>query len=214
MKKVDKIINFMRALEEVCVVNRDLLLYDGSTENDAMHIFKLSFLVMLIAPYLKTPVDYTKMLEMALVHDIAEGKTGDYTAANQLTHPELKTEKLKKEAQAIKELKAMLPAPLNRKIYNLYQEYEKKQTIEAKIVSALDKLEANLQANQYKDGDVRYWQQCENGSEYYKMAQQKKALIKEIDEPIITELENAIISLSCQNMAKYGLKNKKESHKC
>ncbi|MBP3687304.1 MAG: HD domain-containing protein [Alphaproteobacteria bacterium] len=214
MKKVDKIINFMRALEEVCVVNRDLLLYDGSTENDAMHIFKLSFLVMLIAPYLKTPVDYTKMLEMALVHDIAEGKTGDYTAANQLTHPELKTEKLKKEAQAIKELKAMLPAPLNRKIYNLYQEYEKKQTLEAKIVSALDKLEANLQANQYKDGDVRYWQQCENGSEYYKMAQQKKALIKEIDEPIITELENAIISLSCQNMAKYGLKNKKESHKC
>lgn len=206
MKKVDKIINFMRALEEVCVVNRDLLLYDGSTENDAMHIFKLSFLVMLIAPYLKTPVDYTKMLEMALVHDIAEGKTGDYTAANQLTHPELKTEKLKKEAQAIKELKTMLPAPLNRKIYNLYQEYEKKQTIEAKIVSALDKLEANLQANQYKDGDVRYWQQCENGTEYYKIAQQKKALIKEIDEPIITELENAIINLSCQNMAKYGIK--------
>lgn len=206
MKKVDKIINFMRALEEVCVVNRDLLLYDGSTENDAMHIFKLSFLVMLIAPYLKAPVDYTKMLEMALVHDIAEGKTGDYTAANQLTHPELKTEKLKKEAQAIKELKAMLPSPLNRKIYNLYQEYEKKQTIEAKIVSALDKLEANLQANQYKDGDVRYWQQCENGTEYYKIAQQKKALIKEIDEPIITELENAIINLSCQNMAKYGIK--------
>ena len=179
-----------------------------------MHIFKLSFLVMLIAPYLKTPIDYTKMLEMALVHDIAEGKTGDYTAANQLTHPELKAEKLKKEAEAIKELKAMLPPPLNKKIYNLYQEYEKKQTLEAKIVSALDKLEANLQANQYKDGDVRYWQQCENGSEYYKIAQKKKELIKEIDEPIITELEKAIISLSRQNMAKYGIKNKKEPCKC
>lgn len=206
MKKVDKIINFMRALEEVCVVNRDLLLYDGSTENDAMHIFKLSFLVMLVAPYLKTPVDYTKMLEMALVHDIAEGKTGDYTAANQLTHPELKAEKIKKEAKAIKDLKAMLPPPLNEKIYNLYQEYEKKQTLEAKIVSALDKLEANLQANQYKDGDVRYWKLCENGEKYYKMAQEKKTLIAEIDEPIITELENTIIKLSCQNMAKYGIK--------
>lgn len=196
----------MRALEEVCVVNRDLLLYDGSTENDAMHIFKLSFLVMLVAPYLKTPVDYTKMLEMALVHDIAEGKTGDYTAANQLTHPELKAEKIKKEAKAIKDLKAMLPPPLNKKIYNLYQEYEKKQTLEAKIVSALDKLEANLQANQYKDGDVRYWKLCENGEKYYKMAQKKKTLIAEIDEPIITELENTIIKLSCQNMAKYGIK--------
>ena len=46
MKKVDKIINFMRALEEVCIVKRDLLLYEGSTENNAMHIFKLSFLLL------------------------------------------------------------------------------------------------------------------------------------------------------------------------
>ena len=167
MKRIDKIINFMRALEEVCVVKRDLLLYEGSTENDAMHIFKLSFLVMLITPYLKSEVDYTKMLEMALVHDIAEGKVGDYTAANQIANPAIKEEKKYKEAQAIKELKKQLPAPLNKKIYDLYQEYEEKETLEAKIVSALDKLEANLQANQYKDGDVRYWGLCENGGEYY-----------------------------------------------
>lgn len=207
MKRIDKIISFMRALEEVCIVKRDLLLYDGSTENDAMHIFKLSFLVMLVAPYLKKPIDYTKMLEMALVHDIAEGKTGDYTAANQITHPELKQEKIAKEAAAIRELKKLLPPPLNKKIYNLYQEYEKKETREAKIVSALDKLEANLQANQYKDGDVRYWKLCENGGEYYKMAQQKKPLIKELDEQIITELENAIIALSQKNMARCRIQN-------
>ena len=109
----------MRALEEVCVVKRDLLLFDGSEENDAMHIFKLSFLVMLIAPYLKTPVNYTKMLELALVHDIAEGKTGDYTAANQLAHPELKEEKQQRETLAINELKGLLPFPLNKKIYAL-----------------------------------------------------------------------------------------------
>lgn len=207
MKRIDKIINFMRALEEVCVVKRDLLLFDGSEENDAMHIFKLSFLTMLIAPYLKTPVDYTKMLELALVHDIAEGKTGDYTAANQLAHPELKEEKQQKETLAIKELKSLLPAPLNQKIYALYQEYEKKETTEAKIVSALDKLEANLQANQYKDGDVRYWKLCENGAQYYKIASQKKQLIKELNEPILTDLENAIIKLSRTNMQKCGIKS-------
>ena len=173
MKKIDKIINFMRVLEELCIVKRDLLMYDGSLENDAMHIFKLSFLVMMITPYLKTPVDYTKMLEMALVHDIAESKTGDYTVANQIANPGLKKEKQQKEAIAIKEIKKLLPSPLDKKIYQLYQEYEKKETIEAKIVSALDKLEANLQANQYKDGDVRYWKSCENGTEYYKMALQK-----------------------------------------
>lgn len=208
MKKIDKIINFMRVLEELCVIKRDLLLYDGTEENDAMHIFKLSFLVMMITPYLKTPVDYTKMLELALVHDIAESKTGDYTAANQLAHPDLIKEKQKKEAAAIKELKALLPAPLNKKIYALYQEYEQKQTLEAKIISVLDKLEANLQANQYKNGDVRYWKKCENGEQYYKMSQQKKPLIAEIDEPIITDLENAIITLSNQNMQKCHIKTK------
>ena len=41
MKRIEKIISFMRALEEVCIVKRDVLLYEGSTENDAMHIFKL-----------------------------------------------------------------------------------------------------------------------------------------------------------------------------
>ena len=208
MKRVDKIINFMRALEEVCVVKRDLLLYDGSTENNAMHIFKLSFLVMLISPYLKQDIDYTKMLELALVHDIAEGKTGDYTVANQIANPELKKEKHLREEKAIKELKNILPSPLNKKIYDLFNEYEKKETLEAKIVSMLDKLEANLQANQYHNGDVRYWKKCENGQEYYKMAAQKKPMIKEIDESIITELEKKIISLSTENIKKCKIKVK------
>ena len=139
------------------------------------------------------------MLELALVHDIAEGKTGDYTVANQLANPELKKEKHLKEEKAIKELKNMLPPPLNKKVYDLFNEYEKKETLESKIVSMLDKLEANLQANQYHDGDVRYWKKCENGQEYYKMASQKKPMIKEIDETIITELEKAIINLSSEN---------------
>lgn len=208
MKRIDKIVNFMRILEEVCIVKRDLLLYEGSTENDAMHIFKLSFLLLMISPYLKTPVDYTKMLEMALVHDIAEGKTGDYTAANQIVNPTLKKEKRKKEDLAIKQLKDMLPPPLDKKIYALYQEYEKKETIEAKIVSVLDKMEANLQANQYKDGDVRYWKECENGEEYYKLVLQKKPLVTEIDEPILRDLENAITALSIKNMKKCHIKVK------
>ena len=163
---------------------------------------------MMIAPYLKTPVDYTKMLEMALVHDIAEGKTGDYTAANQIVNPNLKKEKKKKEDLAVKQIKAMLPTPLDKKIYSLYQEYEKKETIEAKIVSALDKMEANLQANQYKNGDVRYWKDCENGEEYYKLVLKKKDLITEIGEPILKDLENAIAELSLKNMKKYHIKVK------
>jgi putative hydrolase of HD superfamily len=210
MKRIEKIAKFMHALEEVCIVKRDLLLFDGSTENDAMHIFKLSFLVMLIAPYLQGKADYTKMLELALVHDIAEGKAGDYTVANQLTNPELRKEKATKEAAAMKELKSLLPPPLNTKISALYREYEKRETREAKIVAALDKMEANLQANSYHNGDVRYWKDCENGEQYYKLVLQKKPLVQDIDEKILTELEELIIRISKENMKKHKIRMPKE----
>jgi putative hydrolase of HD superfamily len=210
MKRIEKIANFMHALEEVCLVKRDLLLFDGSTENDAMHIFKLSFLVMLIAPYLQRKADYTKMLELALVHDIAEGKAGDYTVANQLTNPELRKEKATKEAAAMKELKSLLPPPLNTKISALYREYEKRETREAKIIAALDKMEANLQANSYHNGDVRYWKDCENGEQYYKLVLQKKPLVQDIDEKILTELEELIIRISKENMKKHKIRMPKE----
>ena len=72
----------------------------------------------------------------------------------------------------------------------------------------LDKLEANLQANQYHDGDVTYWKNCENGNEYYKMASLKKPMIKEINEDIITELEKKIISLSLENMKNCHISSK------
>jgi putative hydrolase of HD superfamily len=210
MKRIEKIAKFMHALEEVCIVKRDLLLFDGSTENDAMHIFKLSFLVMLIAPYLQGKADYTKMLELALVHDIAEGKAGDYTVANQLTNPELRKEKATKEAAAMKELKSLLPPPLNTKISALYREYEKRETREAKIIAALDKMEANLQANSYHNGDVRYWKDCENGEQYYKLVLQKKPLVQDIDEKILTELEELIIRISKENMKKHKIRMPKE----
>jgi 5'-deoxynucleotidase YfbR-like HD superfamily hydrolase len=150
------------------------------------------------------------MLELALVHDIAEGKAGDYTVANQLTNPELRKEKATKEAAAMKELKSLLPPPLNTKISALYREYEKRETREAKIVAALDKMEANLQANSYHNGDVRYWKDCENGEQYYKLVLQKKPLVQDIDEKILTELEELIIRISKENMKKHKIRMPKE----
>ena len=42
-----EILEFMRAMERVCLVKRDTLLSDGTPENDAAHIFKLAILIML-----------------------------------------------------------------------------------------------------------------------------------------------------------------------
>ena len=45
---VAKILDFMRAMERVCLIKRDTLMSDGSPETDAAHIFKLAFLIMLV----------------------------------------------------------------------------------------------------------------------------------------------------------------------
>ena len=200
--KVAQIFDCMKILDKVCLVKRATLLSDGTSETDSSHIFKLAFWIMLVYPYLKHKYNYTRLLELALVHDIAEGITGDCPRSAQIAHPERRKEKERQEQEAMLLYKKMLPEPLNECIFALFSEYEARQTNEAKLVSVLDKMEANLQANRFGDGDIRYWHDCENGDEYYRIATEHKPLVAELGENILTEMEQKIIALTLENMAK------------
>ena len=201
-----EILEFMRAMERVCLVKRDTLLSDGTPENDAAHIFKLAILIMLVYPFLQKKYNYTRLLELALIHDIAEGITGDCPRSAQVAHPERQEEKVLQEQKAMQQYKKMLPVPLNERISELFNEYETRRTPEAKLVSALDKMEANFQANLFGNGDIRYWKDCENGEEYYRIATEHKPLVAELNEDILTELEKNIINLTLENMAQCKIK--------
>ena len=197
-----KIINFMKTVEKLGLVKRDNLMSDGRPENDSDHILKLCYLVMMVHPYLKKETDYIKMLEMALVHDLVEAKTGDFSLSEQAHNPQLREMKKKKEMEAIEYYKAILPSPINEKIYNIFIEYEQRKTTEAQIVWILDKLEANLQANQYNGGDIRYWKDCPNGEMYYEYGITKKPLISELNEEILLEMEDMVITITKHNIEK------------
>lgn len=203
--KVEKIFDFMRVLDKVCLVKRATLLSDGTAETDSSHSFKLAFMVMLIYPYLKHQYNYSRLLELALVHDIAEAEIGDYPKAMQRAHPEIKAQKNAQELTAMRKYCAILSEPMKQKIWNLYQEYEAKQTAEAKLITALDKVDANMQANFYHDGDVRYWTEYEDGEQYYHINTEKKAVVAILDEPIVEALENGTINLALTNMKKIGV---------
>lgn len=203
--KVEKIFEFMRVLDKVCLVKRATLLSDGTVETDSSHTFKLAFMIMLIYPYLKHKYNYARLLELALAHDIAEAETGDYPKAMQRAHPEIKAKKDADEKMAIERYAEMLGENSGNKIRELYNEYEAKKTPEAKLVSALDKVDANMQANFYHDGDVRYWTEYEDGEQYYKINTEKKAIVAELDEPIVEALENGTINMALTNMKKIGV---------
>ena len=195
----------MRVLDKVCLVKRATLLSDGTAETDSSHTFKLAFMIMLIYPYLKHKYDYAHLFELALVHDIAEAETGDYPKAMQRAHPEIKAKKDAQEKEAIMRYGALLGTPLEDKILGLYNEYEEKTTPEARLVSALDKIDANMQANFYNNGDIRYWTEYEDGEQYYKINTEKKAIVALLDEPIVEALENGTINLALSNMKKIGV---------
>ena len=196
----------MKVLDKVCLVKRATLLSDGTSETDSSHSFKLAWLFMMIYPYLQHKYNYTRLLELAIVHDIAEAETGDCTKAVQRAHPEMKKLKDAAELAAMQKYRDLLPEELGTRIYDLWREYEDKKTPESRLVTALDKIDANLQANQHKNGDVRYWLECEDGAQYLTINTEKKQVVAVLDEPAVEALEDAIIALSLKNLRDCGIK--------
>jgi len=204
--KIAQIIEFMKILDKVCLVKRATLLSDGTGETDSSHSFKLAWLLMMLYPYLQHQYNYTRLLELALVHDIAEAEVGDCPKAVQRANPEAKKLKDRQEQEAMQKYKNILPQELGERIFALWQEYEDKKTPESRLVSALDKIDANLQANQHKNGDVRYWLDCEDGAQYLTINTEKKQVVAVLDEPAVEALEDAVIALSLDNLRRCGIK--------
>ena len=100
-------------------------------------------MVLIIGTESRVRIDINRTLALALLHDLAEAKTGDIDGYDQI----LKGKKLIKE-KAIMEETAMHEMtddlPFGDWIYALWREYEDQKTIEAKFVKALDRIEGFL----------------------------------------------------------------------
>ena len=97
----------------------------------------------------------------------------------------------------------ILPPETGKRIFELWSEYEERKTPESRLVAALDKVDANLQANFHHDGDVRYWLDCEDGEQYRRINTEKKQIVADLDESFIEELESGTIKLSQENMNRW-----------
>ena len=94
---------------------------------------------------------------------------------------------------------------LLQKIWDLYQEYEAKETLESRLITALDKVDANMQANFHKNGDVHYWWDCADGEHYCRINTEKKKVVAVLGEEIVEALEEGTIELALENMKKCGI---------
>lgn len=113
----------------------------GSQESTAEHCWRLGLMVVVLEPYLQG-YDVTKMLKMALIHDLGEAVTGDVPAIHQTGDP---AERREAERQALEQLTSPLDKDLGTTMRQIAEEYDEGASREAAFMKGLDKLETIFQ---------------------------------------------------------------------
>lgn len=116
-------------------------------ESVADHVFRVSFLTMLLAK--ETELDRERMIRMALVHDVGESLVGDtvYESGRKTIAPlEVKH---KDERRAMREIFKDLKG--KEEYLFLWEEWVAQETPEAKFVKLVEKIEMAMQALEYEE---------------------------------------------------------------
>jgi putative hydrolase of HD superfamily len=131
-------LSFFLEVDALKNVERRNFLTDGSRrENTAEHSWHLGIAVMALAAHATEAVDIGRAVCMALVHDIVEIDAGDTFAYD--TSEMADTKRAREEAAADR-LFGILPADIGAHFRGLWEEYERGDTPEARLVMAVDRL--------------------------------------------------------------------------
>lgn len=141
-QKVHEILTFLQRCNQLKSVRRYGVTLKKDYDTVAEHSWRLALMAQIIATECNVHVDLLHVLGIALVHDLAESVTGDYDAYDVITGKKSLSEKHTEEQQAMKEITDGIS--FGGSITDLWKEYEQQQTVEAKFVKALDKIEAYL----------------------------------------------------------------------
>ena len=156
--QISSILNILTLAERLKFELRHSYTSNGRQESVAEHTWRMSLMAVLIEPLLKQKVDTSRLLKMIIIHDLVEAEAKDVSALDVLRNPELKIQKAEKEKEAIENLRSVLLEINGQEIYDLFYEFEHKETYEAKVANALDKLEVQLQHNH---ADFSTWEEIE-----------------------------------------------------
>ena len=141
----------------------------NGTESVAAHSFGVTVAAMLLADQMTargTVVDLEKVLRMALLHDWAETRVGDLpkTAVSYFGSEARR----KAEIAAFADVVAEAGAGNSSTYRALYQEYEERDSLEARIVKAADVVDLLVQAFALERGGARgldeFWEVAESGN--------------------------------------------------
>ena len=105
-------------------------------ENSAEHSWHLAVLALVLAEHAPPGVDVTRVLRMLLVHDVVEIDAGDTF----IYDPQGQAGKLERERVAADRLFGLLPEDQAGALREAWEEFEARESPEARFAAALDRL--------------------------------------------------------------------------
>ncbi len=136
-ERLEQQIAFLLEIDKLkSVLRRTYLVDDPRHENSAEHSWHLAVMAMLLAEHANAPVNLLRVLKMLLVHDVVEIDSGDtyiYDVAGNAS-------KAVREQEAAERIFGLLPDDQRDEMHRLWEEFEARQTPEARFAAALDRL--------------------------------------------------------------------------
>jgi putative hydrolase of HD superfamily len=162
----------------------------NGTESVAAHSFGVSVIAMLLADKFVArgvSVDVEKVLRIALLHDWAETRVGDMPRTANLYFES----ESRKQAETAAFLDVVGELDAARELYtNLYDDYEHRNSLEARLVKAADVLDLLVQALALERAGAR------GLDEFWEVAEKPEFNLGDIDraaEEIVQELLLSIL---------------------
>ena len=141
MSRLEQQLAFLLELDKAkTILRRSYLTDESRVENDAEHMWHLAMFVLVLAEHAGEPIDVTKALKMVLVHDIVEIDAGDVFVYDE----EATLGKEAAERAAADRLYGLLPPDQGAELRALWEEFEARETAEARFAGAVDRLQPLL----------------------------------------------------------------------
>ncbi len=130
-------IAFIMEMDKLKSVDRmTKIVCEDRVENDAEHSWHVALMALVLAPYAKAEVDIQRVITLLLIHDVVEIDAGDtyiYSNANA-------DDQFANELKAAKRIFGLLPDEQAKFLTEAWQEFEARETPEAKFAKAIDRL--------------------------------------------------------------------------
>lgn len=152
MDRLTAQIAFIVEIDKLKQIFRQNVLTDGSRrENDAEHSWHMATMAVVLAEYADPATDLARVIRMLLIHDLVEIDAGDtflYDAA-------AGADQMARERAAAERLFGLLPADQAQALRALWDEFEARETLDARFARALDRLQPMILNHHSQGGSWR-----------------------------------------------------------